>query len=149
MKKRIIVLWISGIFILLWIYASGSKLADYGLFLSQLSRQPLPEWSIVILAWLLPLVEILIAICLSFEATRKIGLWSSFLLMVSFTLYVGLALNQVFGEIPCACAGILGRLQWKGHLIFNIIFSALALLAILLNKENPLREQKKMTARHH
>lgn len=126
MKKGNLLPIISGLLILLWIYAAGSKLAQYKVFMSQLARQPLPHWSIPILAWALPLVEIIIALFLCFQRTNKTGFIFSSLLMTAFTLYVLLALSGIFGQIPCSCGGIFSFMRWKGHLIFNICFTLIS-----------------------
>lgn len=126
MKRSLIISIICSLFILLWVYAAGSKLLQYDIFKMQLSRQPLPEWSISILAWTLPAVEILTVTLLCFQRTTRIGLLLSLLLISCFTIYVGLALGNVFGELPCACGGIFQNLGWPGHLAFNLIFTAVA-----------------------
>lgn len=126
MKRSLIISIICSLLILLWIYAAGSKLLQYDIFKMQLSRQPLPEWSISILAWALPAIEILTAALLCFQRTTRIGLLLSLLLMSCFTTYVGLALGHVFGDLPCACGGIFQNLGWSGHLVFNLIFTAVA-----------------------
>jgi hypothetical protein len=105
--------------VMLWVYAAVSKLADYGLFIKQLDRQPLPDWSASILSWLLPTAELVTALLLSFERTRNYGLATSCVMLTSFTIYTGLALSRAYGSIPCSYGGIFSFMQWKGHLIFN------------------------------
>ncbi len=117
---------ISYLLIILWVYAAVVKLADYPAFTGQLKVQPLPEWSLPFLSKALPLGEIGLAVLLLFRKTINLGLLLSFILMLCFTVYVLLALSGAFGAIPCACAGIIGKLPWKEHLIFNIFFTATA-----------------------
>lgn len=128
MKKQQVITLLSTLLILLWIYAAGSKLAQYKVFTDQLARQPLPHWSISILAWALPLVEIITALLLYFQRTNKIGLILSSFLMTAFTFYVLLALSGAFGDIPCSCAGIISKLKWRGHLLFNIFFTLVSFI---------------------
>lgn len=134
MKTQKIITLLSTLLILLWVYAAGSKLAEYKVFTDQLARQPLPHWSIAILAWALPLVEIITALFLYFQ-TNKIGFILSSILMSAFSVYVLLALSGAFGDIPCSCAGIIGKLRWKGHLIFNICFTLISFMGWYLHKE--------------
>ena len=60
------------------------------------------------------------------------GLIISSILMLSFTMYVLFALSGTFGEIPCSCAGLIAAPGWKGHLVFNIIFTIVSLTGIFL-----------------
>ena len=120
------------LFIALWTYSAVLKLVDYGVFLSQLQRQPLPIWSISILSIALPVGEFLLATAFLFRKTFYLALIVSFVLMLSFSIYVLLAIRGAFGEIPCSCAGIIGRLPWKEHLVFNVIFTLLAFVGILI-----------------
>lgn len=131
-KRNLFISILSSIFILLWIYAAGVKLINYNLFRVQLFRQPLPIWSVSVLTWALPMVELGVAVMLCFQRTRKLGLMGSFVLMSSFTLYVGLALGHLFGKMPCACGGIFGMLKWRGHLVLNIVFTIMAVIGVYL-----------------
>ncbi|UAY56023.1 MauE/DoxX family redox-associated membrane protein [Arachidicoccus terrestris] len=135
MKRSLIISIICSLLILLWIYAAGSKLLQYDIFKMQLSKQPLPEWSLSILTWALPSVEILTVALLCFQRTTRIGLLLSLLLMSCFTIYVGLALGNVFGDLPCACGGIFQILGWRGHLVLNLIFTAVAATGYYLQIE--------------
>jgi len=121
MKKDLIVKLISGLLIVLFIYASLSKLMDYRTFTLQLHHSPLLRGHEMTISWLIPSMEILAAILLLFQVTRVTGLLVSFLLMTLFTGYIGfmLASNQ---NLPCSCGGILQGMSWKAHLIFNCIF---------------------------
>lgn len=126
--------FIAAVFILLWIYAAGSKLMQYDVFIAQLSRQPLPSWSIRYLAWGLPSVELLTAFLLCFQRTIFYGLLLSFVLMLCFTVYVALALRGAFGDIPCSCGGIFSFMRWKAHLVFNILFTVMAFIGYVFSK---------------
>ncbi|HEU0228657.1 MAG TPA: MauE/DoxX family redox-associated membrane protein [Arachidicoccus soli] len=135
MKKEYLLTVLSTLLILLWIYAAGSKLAEYTIFKDQLTKQPLPSWSIPLLAWALPLVEMLTALFLYFQRTNKMGCILSSVLMTAFTVYVLLALSGAFGDIPCSCAGIISKLRWKGHLLFNIFFTVISFAGWYLHKQ--------------
>ncbi|ANI89389.1 hypothetical protein A9P82_08840 [Arachidicoccus ginsenosidimutans] len=134
MKKQQFITFISALLIILWVYAAGSKLWFYAAFKTQLARQPLPGWSIPVLSWLLPLVELIAVALLSFQKTLRIGLLLSFLLLLAFAVYVGLGLAHVFNKVPCNCGGILGKMEWGSHFIFNICFTIVAFWGWRLTK---------------
>ena len=139
MKRNLIISFICTILIILWVYAALSKIIDFSVFESQLKRQPLPEWSLGVFKWGLPIIELGTAFLLFSKRTRFKGLVFSTILMTLFTLYVLFALSGAFGEIPCSCAGIISALHWKGHLSFNIIFLIISALGV--HFENKARNQ--------
>ncbi|WP_417857511.1 MauE/DoxX family redox-associated membrane protein, partial [Xanthomarina gelatinilytica] len=66
-----------------------------------------------------------------FERFRIPALFAAFALMVMFTAYIVIILN--FSDfIPCSCGGVLEKLSWTQHLIFNIAFIILAGVAVFL-----------------
>ena len=136
MNRNPIITIICALLILLWAYAALSKLAEFSLFTVQLGKQPLPGWSLPILRWGLPLGELIIAFLLASPKYQYPGLVASTLLMAIFTGYVMLALSGSFGHIPCSCAGIISKLHWKGHLIFNIICLIISILGTILKKRD-------------
>ncbi|MBN8786909.1 MAG: hypothetical protein J0I84_07455 [Terrimonas sp.] len=135
MKRQLLIDMICGLLILLFVYASVSKLLDYPKYYGEINGQPLPNILTPFIVWTLPTLEILIAIGLMIERTRLIALWASFILMSLFTLYVGLILANFFGVIPCACGGVINNLGWKEHLLFNTFFTIIPLIAIWLNRK--------------
>lgn len=131
--RNVVVNIISYLFVLLFIYAATSKLLDFETFTVQLAQSPLLSAYADIIAWLVPGVEILIAGVLVFPRFRILGLYASFTLMVMFTAYIYIILN--FSDfIPCSCGGVLEKLSWTQHLIFNVVFIFLAGWAIFLAK---------------
>ena len=137
-KKEILIDTICILFILLFTYAAASKLVDYSSFMLQLGKSPLLAGMAGFIAWFIPLVEIVISLLLIFSRTRLSGLYASYTLMVLFTAYIISILG--FSEfIPCSCGGILQKLSWGPHLIFNIVFCLLAVTGIILNSLIPER----------
>ena len=118
--------------ILLWIYAATSKLMDFGLFKAQMHRQVLFPFLKELLVYLLPPLEIIIAILLLFEVSQKIALYLSLIMLSIFTIYIGLAISNMFGKIPCSCGGVLTHLGWGTHFLFNIFFMLLTALGIYI-----------------
>lgn len=52
-----------------------------------------------------------------------------------FTAYIVIILHFSY-FVPCSCGGILEKLGWTEHLIFNVVFVLLAIVAILLQAMN-------------
>lgn len=132
MKKELIIEVIVFLFVLLFLYAAGIKLTEYKLFIAQMGVSPLITKYAKILAWMVPSLEIIISILLIIPKFRALGLYAAFALMMVFTFYI-IAIFSVSTELPCACGGVLSKLGWKEHLIFNICFDLLGLIAILFN----------------
>jgi hypothetical protein len=120
----------SFLFILLWVYAGVSKLIDYEQFKVQLGKSPLVTEFATSVAVGLPITELVIATLLVPIRTRIFGLYCSLFLMMAFTVYLIAILNFSY-YIPCSCGGILSGLGWKEHVVFNLFFVALAIVAIL------------------
>lgn len=107
--------------ILLFAYTAASKMLTYPLFVVQIGLSPiLPNFTQKI-AWLVPLIELMVALMLVIPGTRVAGLYSSWVLMLTFTLYVTLILT-IASHIPCSCGGVLEAMSWQQHLIFNLGF---------------------------
>lgn len=120
------------LYILLFTYAAVSKLLDFQNFQIQLGQSPLLSAFAAYVAIIVPVMELVLVILLLFSKYRIIGLYGSFVLMTMFSAYIVIILN--FSSFtPCSCGGILEKMSWTQHLIFNIIFLLLAALAILLS----------------
>jgi uncharacterized membrane protein YphA (DoxX/SURF4 family) len=129
--RRISIEVIAVSYLVLFLHAAVSKLNDYSNFISQLSKSPFITQYAGVIAWSLPVVEILIAAALMFNKTRMLALYSSLFLMTMFTAYIWLMLNYSY-DVPCSCGGVLENLGWVEHLWFNIGFTVLAIVGILL-----------------
>ena len=128
MKRKIIIEIISSLLILLFLYASVSKWLDFKLFIGEMNNQPFPNWMTPYLVWSIPIIEVIIAIGLIFEKSRTPALYASLLLMLAFTIYTVAILLHAFRYIPCSCGGVISKLNWEQHLVFNLVFLLLALL---------------------
>jgi len=138
--KTIFVKGVSYFFILLFIYASVSKLLDFENFQVQLAQSPLLSAYAGSISYSVIIIELLIALLLSLSKTRLLGLLASFGLMIAFTVYIYLILyHSEF--VPCSCGGILENMGWATHLIFNIITVILAALAIILSTSSENKSQ--------
>ncbi|WP_313239762.1 MauE/DoxX family redox-associated membrane protein [Sphingobacterium multivorum] len=133
--KKHFVKTVSILLALLFMYAAASKLLDFENFQVQLAQSPLLSAYAGIISYLILIIEFAVAIALCVTSTRFIALYGSLALMVAFTIYIYLILNYS-DFIPCSCGGILEKLGWKEHLIFNICFVVLSLGAIIMLSRN-------------
>jgi uncharacterized membrane protein YphA (DoxX/SURF4 family) len=124
--------------ILLFTYAASSKIMDFSRFEATIGKSPLITEYSMQLAILVPAFEIIISLMLLIPTLKLIGLYLSFGLMLLFTLYISFLL--VYSPyVPCSCGGILNDMGWTEHLIFNILFTAIAFTGILLSSAEPLK----------
>jgi uncharacterized membrane protein YphA (DoxX/SURF4 family) len=135
LSRNTILSIITYLFILLFVYAAANKILDFQKFKVQIGQSPILTDYAVPIAWIIPNLEIVIAIALVFGSTRLPGLYASFALMVLFTAYIVVVLN--FSEhVPCSCGGILEKMNWRQHLVFNLVFVLLALARIVIETKS-------------
>lgn len=130
-RRSTIVEIICTLFIILYIYTGLNKLMDYSEFRIQMERSPFIGHMSGLIAATLPPGELLIAIALVLKRFRLLGLYLSLFLMALFTGYIWLML-QYAHDLPCTCGGVLAKMSWRDHLIFNSAFTGLAIAGILL-----------------
>jgi len=120
---------VSFLFILLFVYAAVNKLFEFETFRVQLAQSPLIS---VFAAWvsiLVPLIELLISSMLLFPKSRFAGLYAALCLMTMFTAYIFIVLH-FSSFVPCSCGGILEKMSWNVHLVFNFFCIILALTGL-------------------
>lgn len=140
MKKNTVIEIISFLLVALFTYASVSKLIDFQRFKFQLGRSPfITEFSSIV-AWFIPLSELIVVLLLILHRTRLLGLYGSFFLMIIFTGYIYAMLHFSY-FIPCSCGGVLSSMGWSQHLIFNISFTLISLLGILLHVDRKAKRE--------
>ncbi|KAA2239755.1 hypothetical protein F0L74_26550 [Chitinophaga agrisoli] len=140
MLKRTIPSVVALLLVVLFLYTGISKLMEYTVFKEQISESPILAPIAPFVAWALPLAEFIVAILLFLPQWRLWGLYASFVMMLAFTGYV-LAILSFSEELPCSCGGVLQEMSWQQHLVFNIVFTILALVAALM-------ERKRRRAKH-
>lgn len=133
-KRSVLIEIISLWFVILFLYTGIAKLLDFGVFKAQLEESPVLEPVAPVIAWSLPIVEFIVCLLLFFPRFRLKGMYASFLMMVSFTIYVAVLL-LTSPELPCSCGGIIEELSWQGHLIFNSVMILLSLLGLRMQKK--------------
>lgn len=117
------------LFMFLFVYAAVSKLVEYDLFTAQLGKSPLLTRYAGIFSWLVPGVELMVAGMLFVPRFQLAGLYGAFTLMLGFTAYIAFIL-MFSPYVPCSCGGILSSMGWEEHLVFNVVFTVLAVIGI-------------------
>lgn len=133
-KKNAIVEIVSALFILLFVYTGINKLISVNSLQIVLREYPLIGSLNTVIAWGLPFVELFIALLLFIPKTKRAGLYGSLLLMTAFTLYLIYMLAFTPNK-PCTCGGMLQKLTWPPHLVFNLLFIILAIWGIRLSSK--------------
>jgi len=134
LKKQTLLECIAGVLIALFLYASLSKFMDFHTFTGEMLNQPLPHYITRFLIWFIPVTEIGMCIALLFERTRLYALYASLGFMTLFTIYSIFILLNFFGRIPCSCGGVIKRLTWRQHLVFNLFFVGVSVWGIILQR---------------
>jgi len=130
--KTRVVEFISYFFILLFCYASISKIMDFENFQIQISESPLLRAYAGFLPFAIIILELIIAGLLCYRKTRNTGLIGSFILMLIFTGYIFFII-RTSENLPCSCGGILEKMSWHQHLYFNIGCIVISVIALGLN----------------
>lgn len=120
------------LYIVLFTYSALSKLLDFQNFQAQLGQSPLLSPYATLVSFAVPIIELVLVMVLAAPYSRITGLYVSCCLMIMFTTYIIIILH-FSSFIPCSCGGILEKLGWTEHLVFNIAFIVLAMLAIVLD----------------
>lgn len=128
---------ISALFILLFLYTAISKSFQLDTTINVIKRAPYGSRYADSLAWLVVVIEYAVVILLFLPSTNKIGLYSSITLMLAFTVYIGY-MKLFIPKLPCSCGGVISKMTWNQHLVFNLLFTILALIGVIL-----LRDQGK------
>ncbi|MBE7178899.1 MAG: hypothetical protein INR69_21030, partial [Mucilaginibacter polytrichastri] len=87
-----------------------------------------------ILTWLVPLCELGVAVLLLLPQTARTGFILSAGMLTAFSVYIALGLFQLYPRLPCSCGGILSAMSWPQHLLFNLVFLALNLCALIFHR---------------
>jgi hypothetical protein len=132
--KSIILNSICLLYVVLFVYAAVSKLLDFENFQVQLGQSPLLSAFAGWISYTVPIIEIVIAFFICFERSKLYALYGAFSLMVMFSAYIIIIVN--FSPfVPCSCGGILEKMTWNQHLVFNLVVVLLGFWAILLQPQ--------------
>lgn len=123
------------LYVLLFVYAAASKLLDFENFRIQLGQSPMLSVFAGSVAILVPALELFFSGLLLFPRWRLAGLFGAYTLMLMFTTYIYVILNYS-SFVPCSCGGILEKLDWNSHMVFNLAYTILAIIGILILSSN-------------
>lgn len=134
MKATVLILALRCIFIALFAYAALDKLWGYRAFANSLKEIPIIGGYATLFVWIIPFFELSIVILLLLPNTTKLAFYISFLTMAFFTAYIA-SMIAFTEHLPCSCGGIISRMSWKQHLLFNIFFTALAISGLYIIRQ--------------
>jgi putative oxidoreductase len=136
MKNAAMIYISKWLFIILFAYTSISKFLDYNIFVFQMRRAPLPLMHSIapLLGWLIPLIELFLTIGLLINRYSAKAQFASVGLLIIFELYISGMLLSGF-PLPCSCGGIISKMSWNQHLIFNGFFICIGSVAIIQIKK--------------
>ncbi|MCV9932868.1 hypothetical protein OIU80_11285 [Flavobacterium sp. LS1R47] len=143
--KNVILDIICLLYVLLFVYAAVSKLLDFENFEVQLGKSPLLSAFASWVSWLVPVIELLIVLLLIIPKFQSAGLFAAFSLMTMFTAYIFIVLHYS-SFVPCSCGGVLEKMSWNSHLIFNMAFLLFGALAIVI-KNTPTNTNRSFKKR--
>lgn len=136
MQSKSLVTWTYATLVFLFAYTATSKLMAIDQFKDVLWQAPLLGKAADIVAWMVPLTELMIISLLLIPSTRLKGLYAATALLVLFTGY--LVYMLLFSpHLPCQCGGIISALDWKTHLLVNLFLLVATGIAIRTFKRLP------------
>jgi hypothetical protein len=118
----------------LFMYTAASKILRINTFSSTLAKSPLIGSYSLVVAWLIPIIEIIVSLLLIIAATRKLGLYTSLALLGIFTIYLVYMVSSGI-KLPCHCGGAISTMTWQQHIWFNTAFLIIAYTGIRLYKK--------------
>lgn len=143
-RREVYLMILYTVFILFWLYSAGFKLYNFETFKQEMHSQVFSNGISNLLSYVIPAFEMMIAALLVYSVTRLLGMTLSFLLMLIFTTYVGLALLDAYRYMPCNCIGLLGKnASWGTNFILNLFIAIVAAVGLILTFKHRERRKKK------
>lgn len=119
--------------IFLFVYTSYTKIVDHSRFLVGLKNVQMISPNAGMISWLVPGLEMLVALLLIIPNTVRIGLTAFLTMMIGFTGYIIAAIIWE-PHLPCNCGGAIESLSWMQHIWFNLVFIMMAITALRISK---------------
>src|SRR6185312_1492234 len=104
-KRKLVVEIIAALFILLFLYTALNKTFQIGSTENVLKKTPMFSGIARETAWGVVALEFIVSFMLFLPRTRKIGLYASLFLMISFTGYIAY-MKAFVPDLPCSCGGV-------------------------------------------
>lgn len=134
MKKEVVIQIACLLLVFVLSYTTAAKLLNFSHYTRSMLSQPVAEWVIYGLIYLVPLVEGIAILLLLLPSTRKKGFWLSTALMCVFTFYVCYILLSGLAQHTCPCGGLFSQLNWSEHLLVNSSLLLISFLASLFDE---------------
>lgn len=125
----------AALLILVFAYTGISKLLDLQGFNMILSQSNLLRPFASFIAVSIPIMELVLVMLLFIPSHKQYGFIGSFLLFFFFSAYIAIMLFSA-EDLPCSCGGIISKMSWPQHLVFNNIFMVMAGLSAWYNHRN-------------
>lgn len=133
--RELIVLGICLACMFLFLSAAYSKVVEHEKFIRGLSKVTIIGPYAKLIAFIVPIIEIVVSILLIIPKTYRWGLYGFSGTMIVFTFYI-LGMWLWAKNLPCQCNLLIEKLSWGEHVWFNIAFIGVAILALKLSKSN-------------
>jgi len=127
--KDWIVYFIRIICAMLFVFSGFEKIITHSQFERGLEKVNVIGSYAKIIGWAVPVLELLVALLIIVNKTSRFGLKLFVMLMLIFTVYIGIML-LLADRLPCHCNILIQQLSWSEHIIFNVAFIAIAFFAI-------------------
>ena len=134
--------------IFLFSYTAIDKLINLQQNVIVLSNMPFVKPLASYLALIIPLLELFTVLLLMIPNTNFAGLYCSLLLMVAFTVYL-VAMLTTNNNLPCTWGGVLDKMSWKAHLVFNMVITAMIAVWIITSRKLTQNVKHKQYSNHH
>lgn len=118
--------------VMLFLYTGLTKIFEFQNFRLQLNKSPFLTEMSSVLTYALPITEVIVSIMLLFSSVRLLGLYTSLFLLTIFTTYL-FAMVKFSYYVPCSCGGVISSLSWNQHILFNMAFMLLTVIAICVD----------------
>ena len=133
--RHIILYSIRTFLLVFWLYVALDKLWEPSAFRAALLRQPFPDSWADELYWLLPAGELVLGLLFLVPANKlfrrilsPLPFLLSAILMLAFTVYIGLGVVGFYAQRPCGCASVFSGISWAWHLVINIVLLGLSFI---------------------
>jgi putative oxidoreductase len=141
LNLQVIEMITASILVLLWVYSVSTRLQSLELFKAQMANQVFSEAIVPFLVYATLATQVLALILLLFSKTRLAGFSVSLMLMLLFTGYVSLVLFNAFSREPCHCISFIPGMTFTGHLFFNLFFTAIAVVGLIITLKKERRNK--------
>ncbi|WP_286897662.1 MULTISPECIES: MauE/DoxX family redox-associated membrane protein [Sphingobacterium] len=132
--------------ILFWLYVGMDKIWIHDAFELSLVHQPLIGSFAPVLSWLMPLLEISLAVLLFMphKKLERLGWSVSLLLILIFSIYIALGVFGILKNAPCMCSSFLTNVNRITHLWINALLFILTLAGLFLSRKTSNKTAKRI-----